>query len=59
MDESQERGLLKATVNNKKRGAWVAQLNKCLALGFVSGHDLMVGEFEPCAGLRADSTEPT
>ena len=28
------------------------------AADFGSGHDLMVREFEPCVGLRADSSEP-
>ena len=31
------------------RVAWVAQLVKWPGLDFGSGHDLMVGEFEPCA----------
>ena len=39
-------------------GAWVAQSVKCLTLGFSSGHDLMVQEFEPCIRLFADSVEP-
>ena len=29
------------------RGTWVAQLVKCLTLGFGSGHDLMIYEFKP------------
>ena len=36
----------------------MAQLVKCLTLGFSSGHDLRVRGFEPCEGLCADSTEP-
>ena len=28
------------------------------ASAFGSGHDLVVREFEPCAGLGADSSEP-
>ena len=39
--------------------AWVAQSFKCLTLDFGSSHDhLMVGEFEPCTGLHADTAEP-
>ena len=30
-----------------------------LTLGFSSGHDLMVHEFEPHTGLCADGTEPS
>ena len=30
---------------------WVAQLVKCLTLGFSSGHDLMGHETEPCIRL--------
>ena len=39
------------------RSAWVAQWVKHLTLGFVSGHDLTVHEFEPRIGsvLRAKS----
>ena len=40
------------------QGAWVAQLVECLTLGFSSGHDLTVHEFEPRIGLHADSAEP-
>ena len=36
--------------------AWVAPLVKRLTLGFDSGHDLTVCEFEPPFGLCADST---
>ena len=36
----------------------MAQLFKCLTLGFGSGHDLMVHEFKPHIGLYADSVEP-
>ena len=36
-------------------GSWVAQLVKCLPLGFSSGHDLTVCEFEPRVGFCADS----
>ena len=32
-------------------GSWVTQSVKCLTLGFSSGHDLMVREFETRAGL--------
>ena len=38
------------------RGAWVAQSVKRPTLGFGSGHDLTVREFEPCIGLCADSS---
>ena len=40
------------------RGAWVAQSVKRLTLGFSSGRDLTVCEFEPHIGLCADSAEP-
>ena len=43
---------------NTQRGAWVAQSVKHLTLGFSSGHDLAVCEFEPHIGLSAGSTEP-
>ena len=36
----------------------MAQLVKHPVLGFGSGHDLTVREFEPCVGLCADSAEP-
>ena len=36
----------------------MAQSVKCLTLGFGSGHDLMVYEFEPRIGLCEDSAEP-
>ena len=39
-------------------GAWVAQRAKHPTLGFGSGHDLTVHEFEPHGGLCADSGEP-
>ena len=35
-----------------------AQSVKCLTLGFGSGHDLRVCEFEPCIRLHDDSVEP-
>ena len=41
----------------KLRGAWVAQSVKHLTLGFGSGHDCTVPEFEPCVGLYTDSVE--
>ena len=41
-----------------RQGAWVAQSLKHLTLGFSSGHDLMVHEFEPHIGFCADSVEP-
>ena len=34
----------------KKKGAWVAQLLKRLTLDLGSGHDLTVGEFKPHVG---------
>ena len=40
------------------RGTWAAQSIKRLTLGFGSGHDLAVCEFEPHVGLCADSSEP-
>ena len=40
------------------KGAWVAQSVKRPTLGFSSGHDLTVCEFEPHIGLCDDSTEP-
>ena len=40
------------------RDIWVTQLVKHLALDFCSSHDLSVREFEPRAGLCADSSEP-
>ena len=36
----------------------MAQSVKHLTLGFSSGHDLIVHEFEPCISLCADSVEP-
>ena len=36
----------------------MAQLVKHQTLNFGSGHDLMVGEIEPCIGLCADRVEP-
>ena len=39
------------------RGAWVAQLVEHLTLGFPSGHDLTVHEFELSVKLCADSAE--
>ena len=40
------------------RGAWVAQSVKCPTLGFGSGHDLVVSEFELCMELCAGGVEP-
>ena len=40
------------------RGIWVAQSVKHLTLGFCSGHELMVCEFEPRIRLCAESVEP-
>ena len=36
----------------------MAQLVKCVTLGFGLGHDLTVPEFESCIGLCDDSAEP-
>ena len=36
----------------------MAQLVKWLTLGLGSGHDLMVGDFEPCMGFCANSVQP-
>ena len=36
----------------------MAQLVKLSTLGFGSGHDLIVHEFNPCICLSAGSTEP-
>ena len=35
----------------------MAQLVKCLTLGFGSGHDFAVGAFEPRIRLHVDSVE--
>ena len=43
---------------SKDRGTWGARSLKYPTLGFGSGHDLTVHEFEPCVGLCADSEEP-
>ena len=40
------------------RGAWVAQLVKCLTCGFGSGHGLMVYGIQPHIRLCAESVEP-
>ena len=39
-------------------GTWVAQLVMHPTLDLGSGHDLMVCEFKPQAGLCADSVKP-
>ena len=39
-------------------GAWVPQLVKHQTLGFGSGYDLTVHEFQPCMGLHEGSAEP-
>ena len=41
-----------------RRDTWVSQSVKHLTLGFGSGHDLMVYEFETRIRLCANSTEP-
>ena len=38
-------------------GAWAAQSVKQPTLGFGSGHDLTVCEFEPCVKLCSDSMD--
>ena len=43
--------IAKLGLKKKLQGAWVAQSIKCLTLGFGSGHDLVVGEFEPRVGF--------
>ena len=37
---------------------WLSPI-KCGTLGFSSGHDLLVGEFQPHVGLCPDSAEPS
>ena len=39
-------------------GAWVTQSVKCLSLGFGSGHDLWVCEFDPRVRLHGDIVGP-
>ena len=43
---------------NWQRGSWVAQSVERPTLGFDSGHDLMVCEFEPHIGLCTDGADP-
>ena len=53
--------IIKAKIKSDQkwaRGTWVAQSLKRPTLGFRSGRDLMVHEFEPHTGLCADSMEP-
>ena len=57
-EEVEARGMEKLKSLLEVRGAWVAQLVKSPTLGFVSGHDLTVCEFEPLIGLHADSMKP-
>ena len=40
------------------RGAWVAQLVKCLTLDFSSGHDLTFRKIDPHVRLCADCEDP-
>ena len=40
-------------------GTWVAQVVKCLTLGFGPGHDLTIHEIEPQVGLHTDSMDTT
>ena len=42
-------------IKKQNGGTCVAQSVGVLTLDFGSGHDLMVGEMEPCAGLCADA----
>ena len=44
--------------NEVIQGGWGAQWVKYPTLGFCSGHDLTVPEFEPRMGLCTDSLEP-
>ena len=41
----------------RRRGAWVAQLVEHPTLDLGSGHDFMVREFEPGIGLCTDSVQ--
>ena len=45
-------------LNPESRGTWVTLMVERLTLGFGSGHDLTVREFEPRVRLCADSGEP-
>ena len=40
------------------RGSWVAQSVERLTLGFGSGHDFMVHEFQPHVWLCTDNANP-
>ena len=40
------------------KGTWVAKSVEHPTLGFGSGHNLMVCEFEPRIGLHTDTGEP-
>ena len=53
--ESRCKTLNKILVN---RGTWATQWVKHPTLGFCSGHDFTVHEFEPHVGLCAGSAEP-
>ena len=44
--------------NKEYRGAWMTQSVEGPSLGFCSGRDLTVGEFEAQVGLCADSADP-
>ena len=47
------------SLNTPKSGStWAVQSVKRLTLGFGSGHDLAVREFELCVRVRAESVEP-
>ena len=48
-----------ANLNVYVQGCWVAQSVKRLTLGFVSGHDVTVRDFESRVRLCTNSTEPT
>ena len=51
-------GLTNCFLNARTGGAWVAQSLRRPTLGFCSGRDLTVCEFEPRVGLCADGSEP-
>ena len=47
-----------STFRRVKMGTWMTQSLKPLTLGFSSGHDLTVREFESCVTVSADSLRP-
>ena len=52
------RAITTSPFQKRIKGPLVAPSVKRLTLDFSSGHYLAVRETEPCAGLRAHSTEP-